>query len=72
MYKINNNNRLIMWTAEEFGIIGARQYIKNHKEEEKNLQFVMESDLGTFKPLGISFTGTHEVKFILEEILKSV
>ncbi|XP_043793918.1 carboxypeptidase Q-like [Apis laboriosa] len=69
-YRPRRTIRLIMWTAEEFGIIGARQYIKNHKEEEKNLQFVMESDLGTFKPLGISFTGTQEVKFILEEILK--
>lgn len=62
--------RLIMWTAEEMGIIGANQYIKSHRAKEKNLQFVMESDMGTFMPLGLEFTGTDEVKCILEEVLK--
>ncbi|XP_076295596.1 carboxypeptidase Q-like [Lasioglossum baleicum] len=62
--------RLIMWTAEEMGIIGASQYIKSHKAKEKNLQFVMESDMGTFMPLGLAFTGTDQVKCILEEVMK--
>lgn len=61
-----------MWTAEEVGIIGAQHYIKSHKSEEKNLQFVMESDMGTFMPLGLEFTGTEQVKCILERILKLV
>ncbi|XP_033339468.1 carboxypeptidase Q isoform X1 [Megalopta genalis] len=61
--------RLIMWTAEEMGLIGSSQYIKSHKAKENNLQFVMESDMGTFMPLGLEFTGTDEVKCILEEIM---
>ncbi|XP_078040367.1 carboxypeptidase Q-like [Augochlora pura] len=62
--------RLIMWTAEEMGLIGSSQYVKSHKAKENNLQFVMESDMGTFMPLGLEFTGTDEVKCILEEIMK--
>ncbi|XP_031838226.1 carboxypeptidase Q-like isoform X2 [Nomia melanderi] len=61
--------RMVMWTAEELGIIGARQYIESHKAENYNLQFVMESDMGTFMPLGLEFTGTEEVKCILEKIM---
>ncbi|CAL7937445.1 unnamed protein product [Xylocopa violacea] len=69
-YKPRRTIRMIMWTAEEFGILGAEHYIKSHKSEEKNLQFVMESDLGTFMPLGIEFTGSDQVKCILERIMK--
>lgn len=58
-----------MWTAEELGIIGAQQYVREHKAEERNLQFVMESDMGTFIPLGIEYTGTPYVGCVLREIL---
>ncbi|KZC08566.1 Carboxypeptidase Q [Dufourea novaeangliae] len=68
-YRPRRTIRMIMWTAEELGIIGARSYINSHEAEEKNLQFVMESDMGTFKPLGLEFTGTEQVKCILEKIM---
>lgn len=61
-----------MWTAEEVGIIGGNHYIKSHKSEEKDLQFVLESDSGTFKPLGFQVTGTEEVICILKRIMKLV
>lgn len=63
---------MIMWTAEEVGIIGAQHYIKSHKAEEKNLQFVLESDMGTFMPLGLEFTGVDQVKCVLERVMKLV
>nr|XP_012136205.1 PREDICTED: carboxypeptidase Q-like isoform X2 [Megachile rotundata] len=69
-YRPKRTVRMIMWTAEEPGIIGANQYIKAHKAEEHNLQFVMESDLGTFMPLGMEYSGTDQVKCILGRILK--
>ncbi|OAD61647.1 Carboxypeptidase Q [Eufriesea mexicana] len=69
-YKSRRTVRMIMWTGEEMGMIGASQYIQSHKAEQKNLQFVMESDMGTFMPLGLEFTGTEEVKCILERIIK--
>ncbi|XP_012221529.2 carboxypeptidase Q [Linepithema humile] len=62
--------RMIMWTAEEMGIVGARKYIQNHTAENDNLQFVMESDLGTFEPEGLEFTGNEFVQCILERIMR--
>ncbi|XP_025163526.1 carboxypeptidase Q [Harpegnathos saltator] len=62
--------RMIMWTAEELGYIGARQYIEKHAAENGNLQFVMESDLGTFAPVGLEFTGDKMTQCILERIMQ--
>ena len=58
-----------MWTAEEVGSLGALDFIKAHQSEQNNLQFVMESDAGTFAPLGIQYTGTDIVGCILERIM---
>jgi carboxypeptidase Q len=60
---------MIMWTAEELGIVGAHEYIQNHTAENDNLQFVMESDLGTFEPKGLEFTGNELVRCVLERIM---
>ncbi|XP_015114100.1 carboxypeptidase Q [Diachasma alloeum] len=62
--------RAIMWTAEEMGIVGADYYIKQHKHEEADLQFVMESDYGTFTPLGLEANGAPAVVCILQRIMK--
>ncbi|XP_066582585.1 carboxypeptidase Q-like [Prorops nasuta] len=69
-YRPRRTLRLIMWTAEEMGIIGASQYIERYKPKEKDLQFVMESDIGTFAPMGLKFTGTKEVECILEKLME--
>lgn len=58
-----------MWTAEELGLVGAKQYIQNHAAENGNMQFVMESDFGTFAPLGLEFSGNEAVKCILRRIM---
>lgn len=62
--------RMIMWTSEELGLIGARQYIQRHSAENGNLQFVMESDLGTFMPMGLEVTGGEIVQCILQRIMR--
>lgn len=61
-----------MWTAEEMGYIGALNFSRTHKSEQNNLQFVMESDSGTFAPLGIEYTGTDVVGCILQRIMTLV
>lgn len=68
-YRPRRTVRMIMWTAEELGRIGARHYIEAHKDEQTNLQFVMESDSGTFNPLGLYFSGSPKVKCVLENIM---
>ncbi|KYM96205.1 PREDICTED: carboxypeptidase Q-like [Cyphomyrmex costatus] len=62
--------RMIMWTAEELGLIGAEQYIRNHAAENGNMQFVMESDFGTFTPTGLEVSGNEMTKCILQRIMR--
>ncbi|TGZ56409.1 carboxypeptidase Q-like [Temnothorax longispinosus] len=62
--------RMIMWTAEELGLLGAEQYIRNHTAENGNMQFVMESDFGTFAPMGLEFSGDEKVQCILQRIMR--
>jgi len=63
---------MIMWTAEEFGLLGAEQYIRNHAAENENLQFVMESDFGTFTPTGLEVSGNNMTQCILQRIMRLV
>lgn len=63
--------RAILWTAEEVGLVGSTSYHKSHKANEANeFSFLMESDAGTFDPLGLDFSGSTEAKCIVKEILK--
>lgn len=62
--------RSILWTAEEEGLVGAAAYFHDHRNNTAAFDFVMESDEGTFQPLGLSFSGSSEAGCILKEILK--
>ena len=44
--------RAVFWTAEEEGYIGGHAFYENHKSESSKISLVMESDSGTFNPLG--------------------
>lgn len=63
--------RAILWTSEEFGLIGAQQYFNNHKNELQNFKAVIESDMGTFAPLGLGFKNLGQLgQCVLWESLK--
>ncbi|XP_026546399.1 carboxypeptidase Q [Notechis scutatus] len=62
--------RLVLWTGEEQGGIGAEQYYKLHKVNISNFDMVMESDEGTFTPTGLAFTGSPKAHCIMKEIMK--
>lgn len=60
-----------MWTGEEQGIWGGQAYANAHKANEKNeFNFFFESDIGTFEPTGLDFTGNADAQCIFKEILK--
>ncbi|XP_068040452.1 carboxypeptidase Q isoform X2 [Anomalospiza imberbis] len=61
--------RLVLWTGEEQGGVGAKQYYQLHKENISNFDIVMESDEGTFKPSGLGFSGSAEARDIVKEIM---
>lgn len=63
--------RAILWTGEEFGIKGAEAYEEAHKNNEREeFNFFMESDIGTFEPLGLDFSGNKDAECIFKEVLK--
>ncbi|XP_062395588.1 carboxypeptidase Q-like [Sardina pilchardus] len=61
--------RMVLWTAEEPGGVGASQYFERHKGNISNFDLVMESDLGTFAPLGLQFTGSKQAQAIMQEVV---
>ncbi|XP_046978950.1 carboxypeptidase Q-like [Vanessa cardui] len=62
--------RSILWTAEEEGLIGGAEYIRRHYNELQDINFVLESDAGTFKPLGLEIAGSRAAKCLISNILK--
>ncbi|XP_008289973.1 carboxypeptidase Q [Stegastes partitus] len=62
--------RAVLWTAEEQGGVGAQQYYDQHKVNMSNFDLVMESDLGTFTPVGLQFTGSDAARKVMEEVVK--
>ncbi|XP_060249005.1 carboxypeptidase Q isoform X3 [Meriones unguiculatus] len=61
--------RLVLWTAEEQGGIGASQYYELHKANVSKYSLVMESDSGTFLPSGLQFTGSDKARAIMKEVM---
>ncbi|CAM1302339.1 CPQ (predicted) [Pycnogonum litorale] len=63
--------RAVLWTAEEPGIYGALQYAEDHANETDDWNMIMESDMGTYRPIGLSFAGqSNEAQCIMQEIMK--
>lgn len=62
--------RAILWTSEEPGLVGASTYLTKHLNELDNINFIMESDEGTFKPLGLEVAGSETARCIIKEVLK--
>jgi carboxypeptidase Q len=64
--------RLVLWTAEEQGVIGSTEYFRAHNTstEINNVSIVIESDDGAFKPKGIGFTGSGLALSTMEEIMR--
>ena len=61
--------RMVLWTGEEEGLIGAQQYYNRHKANAGNFSLVMESDIGTFTPKGITFKGSEKAVAIMKEVM---
>ncbi|KAJ3665616.1 hypothetical protein Zmor_001106 [Zophobas morio] len=62
--------RAIYWTAEEAGGVGLTAYQQVHEDEIENFNFVMDTDVGTFTPLGIEYEAGENGGCILQEIMK--
>ena len=50
--------RVVLWTNEENGMRGAKEYAKRHGDDLKNHVLAIESDSGVFNPTGYGFLGS--------------
>lgn len=60
--------RLVMWTDEESGGVGSKQYYDAHKADADKFSILFESDMGVFLPYGIGFTGSKQARGVMEQI----
>lgn len=60
----------MLWTSEETGLDGFIEYNRTHAKELDDITFALESDEGTFTPLGIEYTAGKKGGCILQEIVK--
>ncbi len=60
--------RVVLWTNEENGMAGVRTYRDQHEESLGDHVLAIESDTGTFKPQGFSFTGSERAMPYLRAI----
>lgn len=49
--------RLVLWTAEENGLHGATEFVRRHRDEMDAVSLALESDIGTFAPVGLTTSG---------------
>ncbi|MBA4150057.1 MAG: M20/M25/M40 family metallo-hydrolase [Verrucomicrobia bacterium] len=73
MHKLNlrprRTVRVVLWTNEENGLRGAREYREKYKADLKNHVLAIESDEGVFKPHGFAFTGTEKATATIRQIM---
>ena len=60
--------RVVLWTNEENGLGGAKEYARRHAKELKNHVLAIESDSGVFNPTGYGFLGSGEGMKVIQQI----
>jgi len=58
--------RFVLFTGEEQGLFGSKEYVKRHKDEMPRTSMALVHDTGTGKVLGIGLQGRGAVKTVLE------
>ncbi len=62
--------RVVHFTCEEMGGFGGKAYLEAHRFELENHVFAMESDAGSFAPLGFSVSADSTVRRHIDELAK--
>lgn len=64
--------RFCLFTGEEQGLYGSREYVKRHKDEMPKTSVCLVHDTGTGRPLGWGLQGRHAVYQVLEPKLATL
>jgi carboxypeptidase Q len=60
--------RVVLWMNEENGLMGARTYANDHKNEMANHVAAIEADAGAGRPMGINVAGKPEILTLLQPL----
>jgi carboxypeptidase Q len=60
--------RVVLFTNEENGLGGGRDYAARHADELERHVLALESDSGVFRPTGFGFTGTDAARAVVEQV----
>lgn len=60
--------RVVLWTNEENGLRGGRDYSERYKGQLANHVMMLEADSGVFRPVGFGFTGGDAARRTIERI----
>ncbi|MBI5301557.1 MAG: M20/M25/M40 family metallo-hydrolase [Chloroflexi bacterium] len=61
--------RFIAFACEELGVLGSTEYVKQHRDEMKNVAFMMNLDSGVGDgPKGFTFSGLDDVETFLKNV----
>jgi len=60
--------RVVLFTNEENGLAGGRDYAARHRDELERHVMALESDSGVFRPTGFGFTGSDAAREVVEEV----
>jgi carboxypeptidase Q len=64
--------RFVLFTGEEQGLHGSKEYVKRHKDEMAKTSMALVHDTGTGRVLGIGLQGRAAIKPIVEKELVSL
>lgn len=64
--------RFVLFTGEEQGLHGSKEYVKRHKDEMAKTSMALVHDTGTGRVLGIGLQGREALKPIMEKELVSL
>jgi len=64
--------RFVLFTGEEQGLHGSKEYVKRHKDEMAKTSMALVHDTGTGRVVGIGLQGRAAIKLILEKELVSL
>jgi Zn-dependent M28 family amino/carboxypeptidase len=60
--------RVVLWMNEENGLMGARTYANDHKNEMANHFAAIEADIGSGRPMGFYASGKPEILTLLQPL----
>jgi carboxypeptidase Q len=61
--------RFVLFTGEEQGLNGSREYVKRHKDELAKISGVLIHDTGTGKVLTVGLMGNYNVRETMDRVL---